>query len=362
MTSLNSHELGIIYKTVLRAEKAKKEKINNLSDIFVEKPRLIITPSNMCFCSCTHCVADSTPAGTTMSYDDFISINPEFFQLFSVVDFGRRGNPLLYNSGGHDVVDLLNILNKQGIDEFTLALAIQNKHVSEIERLVEFTKNKRTSIDTMITYHHYRENLDIQKVARDFNMTLKNYMEFSKKIIISLLGDQHSQSKSTKAEEVETAFKDNWQIIFSDLKLNQVNDKTYLAEYHNKKSELFIPSIDTRVYPLGRFRKYLENKGILKEYGEKFEKSMGDYICPDLVRWPGIILEPDGSLNLCASFEAITCRGAIITNIFEKEYSQVKDELIQFHKKELNWFIDNLPEIIEGKVSTCKIKNKCYQN
>ena len=117
--------------------------------------------------------------------------------------------------------------------------------------------------------------------------------------------------------------------------------------------------MDTRVYPLGRFRQYLKQLGVLQQYEEQFEQAMSDYVCPDLIKWPGIIIEPDGSLNLCASFEAITCAGAIATNIFTKPYAQVQEELMRFHYKEVRWFIDNLPDIIAGKVSTCKLKNKC---
>ena len=88
---------------------------------------------------------------------------------------------------------------------------------------------------------------------------------------------------------------------------------------------------------------------------------MGDYVCPDLIKWPGIIIEPDGSLNLCASFEAISCKGAIVSNILTKSYSQVEDELLQLHKTELKWFTENVQDIIQGNVSTCKLKNHCYQ-
>ena len=142
--------------------------------------------------------------------------------------------------------------------------------------------------------------------------------------------------------------------------MTPLRDKqTYHAQNGTHETEIKIPQIDTRVYPLGRFRQYLAQLGMLQRYEEEFEKSMGDYVCPDLVKWPGVIIEPDGSLNLCASFEAITCAGAVVTNIFTKPPAQVQEELMRFHKKEVGWFINNLPDIIAGKVSTCKLKNKC---
>lgn len=105
----------------------------------------------------------------------------------------------------------------------------------------------------------------------------------------------------------------------------------------------------------------MSDKGILEQYETQFEQSMSDYVCPDLIKWPGIIIEPDGSLNLCASFEAVTSNGAIVGNIFSKSYEEVKHELIQFHRKEMGWFTKNISGIMAGNVSTCKLKNCCYK-
>ena len=360
--SMGLFELRTLHETILRAKEVSRKDVKELSDLFTENPRLIITPNNKCAGSCLHCVADSTPSGTTMDYDDFAGIDSSFLDIFSVADFGRRGNPLLYHSAGHDLVDLMKLLYERGIEEFTLALALQNHSVPVLRRLKEFATERKTDIETMVTYHHYHPNLDRTKLAQDLNSTLINYLEFSKKIIISLLGDQYSQQEPTMAEDVQKTFHDNWEIIFANISMTQTDDEnTYHAQHGTNEAEIQIPPLDTRVYPLGRFRQYLKQLGVLQQYEEQFEQAMSDYVCPDLIKWPGIIIEPDGSLNLCASFEAIACRGAIVTNIFTKPYDQVRKELMQFHQRELNWFIDNLPDIIAGKVSTCKLKNNCYQ-
>lgn len=362
MNHLTEAELKTIYDTVCRAEQVRKNGVKELSDLFTENPRLIITPSNRCSVSCLHCVANSTPSGIMMDYNNFTEIEPGFFKIFSAADFGRRGNPLLYNSSNHDLVDLMRFLNNQGINKFTLALALQNYPIPVIGRLEEFVQENDVTIETMVTYHHYHSNLDRTKLAKSLNSTLKNYLKFSRKIIISLLGDEYPKQEFTNAEDVQRTFQNNWESIFADIIVSPTNKEySYHAMHGANKTEIQIPSIDTRVYPLGRFRQYLDKSGILQQYESHFEQSMSDYACPDLVKWPGIIIEPDGSLNLCASFEAITCRDAIVTNIFTKPYSQVISELMQFHQRELNWFIDNLPDIISGKISTCKLKNNCYQ-
>ena len=362
MTSLTGRELRTIYETIRRLEQVRTEEVKELSDIFTKNPRLLISPNNRCAGSCLHCVADSTPSGITMSYDNFLGIDPQFLEIFSVADFGRRGNPLLYHSSGHDLVDLMKLLNEQEINEFTLALALQNHSIPILKRLEEFATSRDADIETMVTYHHYHPDLNRTKLAKDVNSTLLNYLGFSRRIIISLLGDQYSQQEPTKAEEVQRTFQDNWEIIFAGIEMTPIDHKqTYHAQHGINEAEVKIPRIDTRVYPLGRFRQYLDQFGLLQQYESQFEQAMSDYVCPDLVKWPGIIIEPDGSLNLCASFEAITCKGAVVTNIFNKPYAQVQEELMQFHQREVSWFIDNLPDIIAGKVSTCKLKNNCYK-
>lgn len=360
MGSLTTFEQRTIYGTIQRLEQVRKKPPKELGDLFAEKPRLIITPNNNCANACLHCVADSTPGGEIMPYTGFTGIDTGFINIFSVADFGRRGNPLLYDSEGHDIVDLMDFLNQNGINSFTLALAIQRRPSPVIDRLKEFVREKRVGIETMVTYHHYFDPLDTDKLARDFNNTLRSYMQFSDKILISLLGDEFSQQDPTKAQEVQATFQDNWEAIFRDIHLTQ-EKREYHAECNKTKSRISIPSIDTRVYAFGRFRQYLSQRGVLEEYERQFEESMGEYACPDLIRWPGIILEPNGDLNFCASFEAINCNHAVVSNILDRPYPELQADLMQFHQREVRWFIDNLPDIVDGKVSMCKLKNKCYQ-
>ncbi len=359
--SLTPPELKTLYDTVRRAELSLKEEPKDLSDLFIENPRLIVSPNNFCASGCLHCVADSTPVGEMMPYADFVNIDSDFIKIFSSADFGRRGNPLLYRSGGHGLVDLVQFLNSNGINKFTFALALQTHPNLMVHKLKQFASKHQVYVGTMVTYHHYHKDLDTHQLAQDFNATLKNYWGFSNRITISLLGDKFSQQEPTKTEEVKKAFKDNWKIIFEDIELaHDPEHKKHVASYRGKEVEIRIPPIDARIYPLGRFRSYLASKEVLSQYEQQFEQALRDYVCPDLVRWPGIIIEPDGGLNLCASFEAVNCQGAIVSNIFSKPYAQVKEELRQFHQRELQWFIDNLSGIMEGKVSTCKLKNGCY--
>ncbi|MBI4981392.1 hypothetical protein HZC30_07620 [Candidatus Woesearchaeota archaeon] len=358
MTALTSRDLKTLHQAVLRAEQIIKYGVQELSDCFAENPRLKISPSNQCTGACLHCVSDSTLTGKVMPYEDFSRIDPRFFQMFSAADFGRSGNPLLYHSGSCDMVDLMRALNDNGINKFSSALALQTNRLPEIRRLEELVSEKGAEIRVMVTYHHYHDNLDPAKLASDFNSTLKQYFGFSKRITISLLGDSYPQQGSTKAEEVKKTFHENWSAIFADIEITLTkNSQSYFARYNSKEAKIKIPSVNTRVYPLGRFREYLSGKGILTPYEEHFRRQKRDYACPDLLKWSGLLIEPDGSVNLCASFESMYCRKAVVANIFTEPYSEVERKLREFHHREMKWFVRNIEGIISGTVPTCKLRS-----
>ena len=94
-----------------------------------------------------------------MGYERFANISPEFLRIFKIADFGRRGNPLAYNSQGHDLADMLSFLFQNGIPEFTIAAPIGKYNQRIIERLENLAENGMP-ISVMVTYHHYFDNLE----------------------------------------------------------------------------------------------------------------------------------------------------------------------------------------------------------
>jgi hypothetical protein len=346
-----------VYNTISKLEKTESPR--KLKDIFSKNARLRITPTDKCSANCYHCVADSSSRGKPMDYFDFARIPARFFRIFKAVDFGRRGNPLLYQSEGRDLADIISFLKAKGIKKFTLALALQEEELPVMRRLEELA-SKGISLETMVTYHHYNAKSQDQ-IAESFNESLKNFMAFSNTIIISLIGHKFIEKEKGSAKEVNYAFERNKDKIFSGIGMKKVHEEEYEATYNQNTARIIIPPIDNRIYPLGRFRDYLRKKGCLEYYEKKFNQSLTDYVCPDLITWPGIIIEPNGDLNLCASFEAITCDKAVVSNIFFEDYEQVEQELIEFNYKEREWFINNLEAIVQGKVSSCKLKNNCYE-
>jgi hypothetical protein len=352
--------LNVVYETILRCQQARKEGVYELKDIFSPEPRLVVTPNDNCSGGCLHCIADSKSIGTTIDYEAFTEINPKFFEIFSVADFGRRGNPLEYKSKGNDLADMIQFLYDKGIPKFTIAVAIQKDEAPIIERLENLADNG-IPIDTLLTYHHYHANLDKERLANEINLSIKNFSKFSKKITVALLGDDYNHGGFIMAKDVKETFERNNPVIYEGIEISPSEDEYHEAECDGKYFQIRVTPVNTMVYPWGRFKDYLSRKGIIKDYEKFFYDKISDYVCPDLIKWPGIIIEPDGSLNMCGSFEAITCDKSRFSNILSNSFETLEEELLQFHEKELDWFVKNLDQIIQGSVSCCKIKNNCYE-
>lgn len=355
MLNFNSRDIHALNKTLERSEKVFNEK-TELKYLLDLNPRLIISPSNQCNSSCLHCASDSMPNGEFMPYSAFENIDQSFFNLFSTADFGRRGDPVTYKSQGHDLADLIEILIKNGIKYFTIAAGIHPEHLPVTDKLVEL--NSKVKIGTMITYHHYFEKFEPKRFAQNFNLCLKNYFPFSNEIDISILGDGFSYNKPTMGEKVKKTFHNNWEIIFSGIEMEKIDSHSYKAEYNNKTIKLVVRPLKEKVYPMGRFRDYLVEKNLLKEYEKNFEALNTYNICPDLLKWPAILLEYNGNLNLCGSFESLHCDNAVVSNIFTKSFQQVEKDLLNFHRKEHEWFLTSFSDIIKGKKVVCKMKEK----
>lgn len=358
--ALDQYGLRTVYNTLLKCQEAKKDGVTGLRDVFSPKPRLMITPNDNCSGACLHCIADSKPDGIAIDYEAFTEITPLFFDMFSVADFGRRGNPLEYESKGNDLADMIQFLYDRGILEFSVAAAIQKEESPIIGRLEDLT-GKDLTIDTLLTYHHYHAGLDKELLARDINSSLKNFARFSRRITVALLGDGYNNEGFVMSKDVQETFNRNKPIIYGDIEVSSPEEGYSRAEFDGKDFQIRVTPVNPMVYPLGRFKKYLSDRDILDDYERFFQGLLGDYVCPDLIKWPGIIIEPDGDLNLCASFEAINCSTSRCSNILTKPYEEVEQDLLQLHQKEMSWFIENIDYILQGQSPCCKIKNNSYE-
>jgi len=347
----------------------------NMEELFSDNARLVMTLDNYCNKGCMHCVAGSTtenPGDAKMTYDQITNIDPRYLKIFKTTEFGRTGDPMLWSSDGddssYDIADIVGWLYDEGMNEVTIALGVFKNNDEWYDSVVNklaavYGEKGDRKLSTMITYHHYFPDMDETQIASAFNKTIKGCVKFSDNIVISVLGDIMYEKSSP--DSLKKTFYGNIRKIFSGL---DVGDNTTSPDadelairMDGREIELSIPPISNVVYPFGRFEKTLKKDGRYEEYVKKFDEELSEpYVCPDVLEWPGMIIEPDGDINMCGAFEAIAYpHVSVVSNIF-KPYEEVETEFLEFHKKEKEWFLANLPEIVFKEKTTCKIKNNCY--
>lgn len=265
MSDLGFRGIVTLLNTIQRVKKNKE--VSNFNDLFTNSARLIISPNNICKGGCQHCIADSKKNGEVMNFENFVEIDPKFFEPFSIVDFGRKGDPINYYSQGKDIADFISFLYEQGIEEYTMAVAIQNREIQAAEKLEKLSQ-EGIKIETMFTYHHYFENLG--RLTRDLNLSIREVLPFSNRIIISLLGDDFPINGKTKSEEMKVGFNQYLEFILSNMSYKQIDENNYNVSVLGREVNIHVTSkVDKMVYPIGRFRKYLEERKILQKY-ERF--------------------------------------------------------------------------------------------
>ena len=152
---------------------------SGLPDILSNNPRLVISPSNMCDKNCLHCISDSKFNGEMMEYDKFESIPIDFLELFSYVDFGRTGDPMLYNYEGKNLSDVISFLTGAGIENYTIAagLFLNPKSEEPIPKIKETKEEKNLKMDNMLTFSNYY-GMDESRLIEVFINYLKSQIQF----------------------------------------------------------------------------------------------------------------------------------------------------------------------------------------
>jgi len=105
----------------------------------------------------------------------------------------------------------------------------------------------------------------------------------------------------------------------------------------------------------------LKRRGVYEDYSSAFIFGKKPIVCPDTGRLPGILIEYDGGINVCGSFEAVATRETVIGNLFGKKYDELEELLLGFYGKERDWVMRNVDNLLLSKKSSCKICNKCYE-
>ena len=352
-----SYHLDKRIETVMRKFKRSPQK---LREIFIDRPRLIFSLSNFCDKHCVHCIACSDIHGKMCDFEKLSKIPEEFFRIFEYVDFGRTGDPLLYKWRKKDLADVISLLFlKGGIRHFTIAagLILSDKSYDVIKRIKKVKEHYGLSLESMLTFHLYYP-FPISHVCKAFQRSLRYLSEISEEITIAIIGD-HFFTETSFLTALKT-FRQNLETIFGCFQGGEkLEDDTFLLRINGKETKIEIKLNDV-IYPLGRFKEYLQRKGRYEEYIKTF-KVRRHLVCPDIGRWPGIVLETNGDLNLCGHFEAINNDATRVTNIFTHSYEEIEEKLLDIYQLERRWFFAHLELLRQAKVSACKLENRCYR-
>ncbi len=342
-----------------------------IADIFNDDARLVISPSNRCNKGCAHCISDSTITGERMRYREFTdsmkNAGEDFLSIFKHADFGRRGDPMLYKDRGlphtrgeRDLSDLMGFLAEHDIKDQTIAsgLAIQDRSKT-IKNIADVKDEYDMHIESMITYHLYYP-FDRDMIAKSMNRTLKEMSKYSDKIIISTIGDFYFPETCLQNAELQF-FKDYYEIFNGFEHYERTDEKQF--EFSGNAGEINVEfRTSNGIYPLGRFKELLRSSGYLEYYTEIFkEHTNTPIICPDVLEWPGLIIEPDGKVNTCGAYEGITCNHAVISNIFKESYEEFQGDMFMAYEIERQWILNNIDNLLQGKASTCKLLNQGYK-
>ncbi len=345
--------------------KALETDQKNMKELFSENPRLVVSLDNYCNKGCLHCIADSSiQKSEKLDYEDITGLDKRYFDIFKIVDFGRTGDPMLWESNNHTIADVIEHFADKGMKEVTVASGLFKNNNQWYENVVNKLENirsehKNLEIGAMLTYHHYFPDMKDKQIAKLFNKSLSECSKFSDKVAISLLGDIIYENSHTS--NIKRTFLNNFDIIFDGFEIDIYEDNEIIAKKDSKETKISISNVSGAVYPFGRFEKTLKNDGLYEKYLKDFNILFFEpNLCPDVLEWPGMVVEPSGDINMCGAFEAIAKPHLTTISNILKPFEEVEDDLLKLHKKEKEWFLKNLPDIAFGKKSTCKIKNRCY--
>ena len=330
-------------------------------------PQLILTLSNQCDKGCTHCAPDSKINGEVMPYEKIVKLDPRYFGIFNKVAIGRKGEPMIYNSSEHDLGDVVEYLAEQEVREITFSLGVFKKQNPKYDEVSEKLSNTRKrfpnlSLGTRLSYHAYllkdMSYSELEKYTEAFRYTIDRCANFSDQIIISIQGDE--MFPLTHIRRVSALFDATKEKIFEGFEVSSTDGQTNITK-NGKSTQLFVQPPTPIMYPKGRFARKLRNEGRYEEYEKLFasyEDSNYLKVCPILLNYQDIIVEPNGDTLVCISFLGIG--KPPVTNIFNHTYDEVMEHLNNRFELQKTWLLGHLPEVVHGKISTCEYKNNCY--
>ena len=122
----------------------------------------------------------------------------------------------------------------------------------------------------------------------------------------------------------------------------------------DRKVKLTYKDPNTNVYDIGEYKETLDANRLIPKYIEIMGEKTYPPICVSTLNHKFIVIEPDGGIKTCVSFDGMHTKAGI--NLFDVGYGNVVSWLEnRFHNQRAE-VIEKLPELIYQRHSMCDCK------
>ncbi len=318
-----------------------------------EEVQLGLSLSSTCEKLCTNCASSSTKNGSRLDFSRLEKLDQRYFPLFQSVAFGLEGEPFFYQWKGKNLGDVVLLLSKRGIREFSFLTGgffqdnpLYENVVAQLEQL----KKEGVKYKLEITYNLYVA--DLEKNDRSFLYTLNLASSLADEINIKVVGD-----KSPGETNYQNALK-RLDGIFEEQGFFQ--EGKVVKKKRGEKEIVINKILTTLSCPMGRYK-----QKAVRERGErdvKKEENAAKAELPQLCRHLGydeFIVNQKGGIRFCS--EITSYDKSTYANWYEQSYEQVMEKLDQFHRKNYRWLKEHLPEIMLGESKSCMCERPCQE-
>ncbi len=339
--ALNAEDLlrFIDFKCLVGAVEAYKEK--SFLELLTENKnnRLGLSLNNACEKHCSNCASKATRQGTQLDYGLVAGLDTRYWGLFKNIAFGLEGEPFYYQSKGKDLGGVVEFLIQQGLQKFSFLTGGLFRHNPLYEKVVEklgALKKNGVEYKFEITYNHYVS--DLERNSQSLLYTLQLLSNLGDGFTIKVVGDEFPGSTNLREtiSGLDNLLQRHGFIALEDALAGEIGrNEVQIRKVHAT------PSI-----PMGRYR------GKVKTKPEGLPR-----LCSHL-GYDETIVDINGGVRFCPEIESYDKK--TVSNIYQKDFEEVMEDLDHFHKENYLWLQDRLPEIMVGEKKSCMCQRSCY--
>jgi len=289
-----------------------------------------------------------------MDFFKLTGIDQRFWSLFRHAAIGRKGEPFLYNSYGNDLSSVVDYLIVKGIPEISFYFGVFNEdnpdyliQTREMENLK--LRNPFVRFISGLTYHPFSPDMDC--FEQGFRYAFDSCFRFSDEISIELLAS--NVEEETSMENLASRFETFRKALLMNYEVVEKEGNTIITK-GLKRALLSYKQPNTSVYAMGEYKKTLLKKGLKEKYDEVMGEITYPPICASTLSHKYIVIEPDGGLKNCVSFEGMHTKSQF--NLFEEGYGNMVMWLGSRFHEQRDTIKSRLEDLIHKRHNMCDCK------